>query len=1123
FATRVLLSPEFQQVASPLCQLSHELARLCDSAPTLLHQPGESNDSAVHSLNGPHLLAQLSRMARGQETGLLDSRYREQLLGHLDRLIGERKMQFPETVPELRKWTDSVKPNPDDRHPEIRQAASVSLESLRQHCLQVHEGRLREALDGWLPSRAPEDGKEPLTVLRDYQAVRAELGLSPGLPQDLGGQLRTVLLDVALNPGAPSDSFPAGSLDPGYARTLLQCVRDPGLQPSQRALLENWLLSQVPFSACLPEQGERAEFFRELTASLGDLTPDRVRQALRHSDRHSQRLGEILSRSLGRPVDRLDGATYQELFRKPGLPEEVQEESGRLMVRDANLRLGLLNLVARDPELSRRFLAGLTFEEVRGLAREVNDLAASVPLALLRTGTRRADLSVDVRRLLMDGLAATQDQAPDLASWQAVLQDVRGYEERLFTRFPAQRRQLSSYAEEHMARLPAQELERQLGRDDNCPSPLLPQDAFGRLLARTVSAEEPDLKARLDALTDDFALDRIPEERRAFQEALAERLKLQPADVARLFGEETEPPLADRASGATWRIRGLSALVAATRPESPPERLQMVGYLLGQRKDPPSFLEELGRDLKQRHPGTPDLVAVVAEVRHALGSADVAGRTLVADSLMAGPQPLLGTAQGRELVLESLLQPVRPERRALARMLAENLLEAHHPNESLVVAYLMANQRGGEGAPLSEGAVLSGLFDAYGVPGIKLKQYLAFTSAFAEFRQDFEAAQDSAMPLSFLETLRLVRHHHPEGWPEHLRIDEVKGSGSVNVAVRYHDARTGEAGVLSMPRAQVERTARYDFWRLERFLTALTSTPENREQFGFLLGLSQVIRRSVSLEFDRQAAFEMQQSVQRLYHREVDGGGCPGWKVRTVAAHEIHGGAIRMQEAPGKTARRVLNEDPATYRSAMGALARVELDVLLGVDQSGRPGPVPLHANPDFHDGQVLIDPETRTVTLLDFGQAVPIDNSGRDYALDLVGVLGGAYPPQEASRLLSKRTGVEIAAGEVQALLDQPDRMDAFIRLLALVEERGAQVPLPVVHWVLAMHRLQVLGTKIERPIDGTLRDLVATRRVGGNLALFNHIRQARDGTAGPIGQLVFGPLGSLVSSLARRHQEAA
>ncbi|MEW6278123.1 MAG: hypothetical protein AB1758_05840 [Candidatus Eremiobacterota bacterium] len=189
------------------------------------------------------------------------------------------------------------------------------------------------------------------------------------------------------------------------------------------------------------------------------------------------------------------------------------------------------------------------------------------------------------------------------------------------------------------------------------------------------------------------------------------------------------------------------------------------------------------------------------------------------------------------------------------------------------------------------------------------------------------------------------------------------------------------------------------------------------------------------------------------------------------------------------------------------------MDALLGIDQHGAPRPVPLVANPDFHDGQVLIDPETRTVTLLDFGQAVPISNDERRYAADLLGIVGRAHTPASAARILNGRLGTDLTPAELAPILAGKDAMDTFVRLVGFLAGRGKKVPLPVVHWVLGINRQRALGERIGQPVEPTLRNLVLTRRLGLPEEVPNalHLAASRASLSG----LLPGPLGAALRFL--------
>jgi hypothetical protein len=371
------------------------------------------------------------------------------------------------------------------------------------------------------------------------------------------------------------------------------------------------------------------------------------------------------------------------------------------------------------------------------------------------------------------------------------------------------------------------------------------------------------------------------------------------------------------------------------------------------------------------------------------------------------------------------------------------------------------------------------------VPGIKLKQYLAFTSEFKDFKEAFESAQDASMPLNYYQVLKLVQNRFGEEWPHDLKIDRVLGSGSVNVAIRYTDQATGKREVVSLGRQDIEESTRYDFARFDKLIEYMTQTPEDREKYGYILGLLGIIRESVALEFKKDQAMAVQKQAFETYRHEAN-----GWHVRSVDAYKVEHLGLFMEEAKGRTARKIYNEDKELYQEAMDAMAAVEFGVLRGVDSSGNWKPRPLFANPDFHDGQVLIEKDSKTVTILDFGQAVPISNEDRVGGLDLLTVIGKADWNWLAARRLNQRyfDGESVITSEqLEPILAREDRMDCFIHLLSLLSRKGAEVPISSVHWVLGLNRQMALAEKIGDPIDGAVKKMIANHKSGMPLATFN------------------------------------
>ena len=95
---------------------------------------------------------------------------------------------------------------------------------------------------------------------------------------------------------------------------------------------------------------------------------------------------------------------------------------------------------------------------------------------------------------------------------------------------------------------------------------------------------------------------------------------------------------------------------------------------------------------------------------------------------------------------------------------------------------------------------------------------------------------------------------------------------------------------------------------------------------------------------------------------------------------------------------------------------------ILGVIPDRGSATLPLFANSDFHDGQVLIDVKNKTITILDFGQAVWITNEERANAVEILHVISGAESAKEAAvilnQVLDKTSKTRFTELEIAALL---------------------------------------------------------------------------------------------------------
>lgn len=587
-----------------------------------------------------------------------------------------------------------------------------------------------------------------------------------------------------------------------------------------------------------------------------------------------------------------------------------------------------------------------------------------------------------------------------------------------------------------------------------------------------------------------------------FRTEMTEKLKLQPESVDIIFPNSTKT-VTEMATGLSSEIRGLSAVAGMIRSRSTVEQIQFIEYLMGRQTAEPLFLNQLEEDFRGRLGPTPvSILQQIRKLKADLANRNPLERSFVVNSILAGPNSILENAEGLKLLSEHILKPVKSENREVAEIMLDSLVRAEGHNKSFIFSYVLS-QATNSGSAFNETIIIKSLLDAYGAPGVKLAQYLAFSGEFKNFSEALESYQDAAMPISYYEALKLVQSRFGSDWdPSKYRINKMLGSGSVNIAIEVENLSTGQTEVFSILRKDIETKTTEDFRRFKLFIQALTES-KDPERFNFILGLIDIIERSVTLEFAKENAFEIQKGVQSLYRRQMD-----GWNVQTVDAFEYKNGTIIMEKAPGRGARKILAEQPDVYKTALRALAKIEYGVLRGVGEKNNIVPVRLIANPDLHDGQVLIDVEKKLVTFLDFGQALPISNLEREFGIEILRAISKADRVGETAKLIEyqiKRLGkrdVVLDLRELSKILSKNDRMDIFVHLISFVGRSGYEIPLSTIHWVLAANRLIKLGEKVGYPIEKQFRNLVITHKVGLSTNFYNAAKLAWDKVEGLLSQ---------------------
>lgn len=758
--------------------------------------------------------------------------------------------------------------------------------------------------------------------------------------------------------------------------------------------------------------------------------------------------------------------------------------------RDVLSRMALLGHNAKVSQALVKDMPVATFQKI--LEGAEGALERYEVTTSLYNAEEEEHVGTDAGALVMDGLVAVQGKIESLDSWYDFFNRSYDMSEGSLQARDDTKRKLGDNLFARLDALEPKPLEEWLAKKNVLD--LLSAEHSSELLLKLVAPQcapgtsPKDLGASVSAVEARYELtEKYPLAYVEFRDKVAEKAKLQPNTVDTVFPKVVRG-VTDTTDVYRRNARALSGLVAVAREKSPAEQLATIEYLMGRRDQMPAYLETASEDQDYA-----PLQEAIQTTRQDLLEADGNARVLVANSFLAGPSGLLRTDEGKEAVIGHFLKDLSPDNREMADKIARGVLYSHGDADTLAVAYIMGQKpkepKEGETDPnqgkLDEATILTRLFDAYGVPGIKMKQYLAFTSEFADFKEAFESAQDASMPLNYYQVLKLVQNRFGDEWPQDLKIDRVLGSGSVNVAIRYTNETTGKREVVSLGRQDIEESTRYDFNRFDKLIGYMTETPEDKEKYGYILGLLGIIRESVALEFQKDQAMAVQKQAVETYQHETN-----GWHVRSIDAFKVEHLGLFMEEAKGKTARKIYNENKELYQEAMDAMAAAEFGVLRGVDSSGNWKPRPLFANPDFHDGQVLIDKDSKSVTILDFGQAVPLSNEDRVGGLDLLTVIGKADWGWLAARRLNDRyfEGKKVITSDMlKPILEREDRMDCFIHLLSLLSRNGAKVPISSVHWILGLNRQIALAEKIGDPIDEAVKKMVTNHKAGLPLSTFN------------------------------------
>lgn len=564
------------------------------------------------------------------------------------------------------------------------------------------------------------------------------------------------------------------------------------------------------------------------------------------------------------------------------------------------------------------------------------------------------------------------------------------------------------------------------------------------------------------------------------REKIAEDFRLQPNEIDLVFPDSDTKINTKNTEGLDGEIRGLSGIISYTRHRNLEEQLQLMEYLMGRRGDFPEFVSKWQKDTTQ------PITSILYGMKLRLSRESDLVRAFTLNMLVTGPDGFAEKKGAEEYLLNYFFKD--SENKEIATELTQALLKSMGRDKSFAYSYILA-QKSKDSQKMDEGEILKALLEVvFGVPGKKLGQYLAFVGELGSLRDALAKLQDSASPLSYLEILKLVNKQMGLSFSERWEVVRALGSGSVNVAIEILAKKGADQRVISVLRDSIQVSAANDFRRLQSLVIDLAE--KNPTRYGFLPGLLKIIEKSVSLEFNKDNSFNRQKDATAIYNKQVN-----GWTLKSPAVYEQSQFAVEMEKATGKTAVKIRKQNFAVYRETMRIVLEAEFEHLLNSHLIfGRHLTSLAFANPDLHDGQVIIDSEKKIITVLDFGQAVKISRTERDIGLMIIRMLAQTDDTKDfAAQILNLQKAFKaknpFTIQEIQNAFAKKDLMDRFIYFLGIAGNHDWNVSIATVHFILGMNRLlklsDVVGYDLTRRLTTVLktRELTRSTELGATL----------------------------------------
>jgi len=499
-----------------------------------------------------------------------------------------------------------------------------------------------------------------------------------------------------------------------------------------------------------------------------------------------------------------------------------------------------------------------------------------------------------------------------------------------------------------------------------------------------------------------------------------------------LFQVDLHSHDAEAAKAATY----LNELLDIYKRLPTEEKLILLEWVRGHRSDlTPTILEKIDEVLKTHKHYVP-VQSLEPYIRSRFDALPPTVRGAFFQIAFDGPHGFFKARGWRAHFEAKLFSNLPPEIRSTVQELFSAGLEAL-PESLRTLAFSLAYaESGNHGTPEQ---ALRLFFSRMGPLMKKLGQNLAFDPHLPEsYRAELRKLWDQNESPSWWHVYDLVERQHGKIWEHGYRVISIRNAGSTEIMLEI-EGPDGKREIISVQREALLVGNETDRQDLERFVKALSRRWGGKRKYGFLGLLVEDAARTMKQEADPTHKRKMNEAMRLAYrraaerlsgHAQLGETTLDGWTFKSVDYHDRPLGPGEtfptVSIAGGRPMKDIAQSHPELYRSLSHTLVRLENEA-----QQDPHSPI----DKDRMPGQVFVDVATRTVTLLDPGQASrlsPLVHAARD--------------PFTGAALAANVDGVNEALAPLGISLSWLQRQRLALHLGATEPEVR---PLQALHWI--------------------------------------------------------------------------